>query len=123
VREERAARKNAEARVSSCSWTKKETGSVSRDGDLGPPTRRRTGGLQKGEMASSAAGNCRSDVGDEILKEASGEATRSTKGGPDSNRNGDECLLEDRRVDMDHSLSVWSTLASSPAGVKVDELA
>ena len=62
---ERAERKNAEALVRSFSWTKKVTGSVSGDGDFGPPTLRRTGGVQKGET-SVTGGNSKRDVGHEI---------------------------------------------------------
>jgi len=51
--EERAARKNADARVRRVECTKKDTGSVSGEGDAGPPTRRRTGGPQNGEMSLS----------------------------------------------------------------------
>ena len=51
LQEARAARKKAEALVRSFSCTKKDTGSVSRDGELAPPTLNSTGGVLKGEMS------------------------------------------------------------------------
>lgn len=49
--EAKAARKKAEALVRSFSCTKKDTGSVSLDGELAPPTLNSTGGVLKGEMS------------------------------------------------------------------------
>lgn len=43
-----AARKKGDIQISSCSWAKKDTGSVSLLGDAGPPTRRVTGRDVKG---------------------------------------------------------------------------
>jgi hypothetical protein len=46
-----AARKKGEARMRRFSCAKKLIASFSREGELGPPTFRRTGGLLKGEMS------------------------------------------------------------------------
>lgn len=82
-----------EARVRSLACTKKETGSVSGEGDKGPPTSKRIGGEQKGEMGLSG-GKWERGVGDEMLYEDDVGLTASTEEGfVDDTRDEDSFLL------------------------------